>query len=107
MSLVTVRELRIGFRGPPLLDGVSTQIEPGQRIGLLGRNGAGKTTFLRILSGHVAPDGGEVVLAPGATVSLLAQEVPQNLTGAIQEIVRAGLPTASHDHDTAWKAEQQ
>jgi ABC transport system ATP-binding/permease protein len=107
MSLVTVRELRIGFRGPPLLDGVSTQIEPGQRIGLLGRNGAGKTTFLRILSGQVQPDGGEVVFAPGATVSLLAQEVPQHLTGPIHEVVRGGLPSVSHDHDTAWKADQQ
>src|SRR5262245_35189402 len=107
MSLVTVRELRIGFRGPPLLDGVSSQIELGQRIGLLGRNGAGKTTFLRILSGHVAPDGGDVVLAPEATVSLLEQEVPQHLTGTIQEVVRGGLPITSHDHDMAWKAEQR
>src|SRR5262245_32908972 len=107
MSLVTVRDLRIGFRGPPLLDGVSTQIESGQRIGLLGRNGAGKTTYLRILSGQVEPDGGEVVLAPGATVSLLAQEVPQHLTGTIQAVVREGLATASHDHDTAWTSEQR
>ena len=61
MSLITVRELRIGFRGPLLLDGVSCQIEPGQRIGLLGRNGAGKTTLLRILSGQLEPDGGGVV----------------------------------------------
>ena len=107
MSLITVRDLRIGFRGPLLLDGVSCQIEPGQRIGLLGRNGAGKTTFLRILSGQVEPDGGQVDFSPGATVSLLPQDVPQHLSGTIQEIVAAGLPTAANDHDTAWKAEQQ
>jgi ATP-binding cassette subfamily F protein uup len=107
MSLITVRELRIGFRGPLLLDGVSCQIEPGQRIGLLGRNGAGKTTFLRILSGEVEPDGGEVSSAPGATVSLLPQEVPEHLTGAIQDVVAQGLPLAADDHDTAWKVEQR
>ena len=90
MSLITVRELRIGFRGPLLLDGVSCQIEPGQRIGLLGRNGAGKTTLLRILSGQVEPDGGQVAFAPGATVSLLPQEVPQHLTGTIQDVVSRG-----------------
>src|SRR6186713_2704735 len=107
MALVTVKELRIGFRGPPLLDGVSCQIEPGQRIGLLGRNGAGKTTFLRILSGQIEPDGGQVSFAPGTTVSLLPQDVPQDLTGTIQEVVNQGLPIAADDHDTAWRAQQQ
>ena len=53
MALISVNELCIGFRGPPLLANVSCQIEAGQRIGLLGRNGAGKTTFLRLLSGDV------------------------------------------------------
>jgi len=107
MSLITVRELRIGFRGPLLLDGVSCQIEPGQRIGLLGRNGAGKTTFLRILSGQVESDGGQVSYAPGTTVSLLPQDVPQDLTGTIQEVVAQGLPIAADDHDTSWRAQQQ
>lgn len=93
MSLITVRELRIGFRGPLLLDGVSCQIESGQRIGLLGRNGAVKTMFLRILSGQVDPDGGQVGFAPGATVSLLPQEVPQHLTGTIQAVVAQGPPS--------------
>src|SRR4051794_6794035 len=107
MSLVTIRELRIGFRGPPLLDGVSCQIEPGQRIGLLGRNGAGKTTFLRILSGQEEPDGGQVDFAPGTTVSLLPQDIPQHLAGAIREVVAQGLAMATDDHETAWKAEQR
>src|SRR5438876_11771121 len=107
MSLVAVRDLQIGFRGPALLDGVSCRIESGERIGLLGRNGAGKTTLLRILSGQIEPDGGEVVYAPGATVSLLPQDVPQHLTGAIHDVVRQGLRAATNDHDTAWKAEQR
>src|SRR5262245_28269843 len=108
MSLITVSELRIGFRGPPLLDGISCRIEPDQRIGLLGRNGAGKTTLLRILSGEVEPDGGNVVFAPGTKVSRLAQEVPQDLTGSIREVVTLGLPHGTTlEPDTAWKAEQQ
>jgi ATP-binding cassette subfamily F protein uup len=107
MSLITVSELRIGFRGPLLLDGVSCQIDAGQRIGLLGRNGAGKTTFLRILSGAVEPDGGKVLFAPGVKVSLLPQDVPQDVTGTIEEVVAEGLPVAADDHDAAWKAEQR
>ena len=107
MSLITVRDLRIGFRGPLLLDGVSCQIEPGQRIGLLGRNGAGKTTFLRILSGQIEPDGGQISFAPGVTVALLPQDVPRDLAGTIREVVAQGLPAAAEDHDIAWKGQQQ
>src|SRR5262245_47095007 len=107
MPLVTITELRIGFRGPPLLDGVSCQIEPGQRIGLLGRNGAGKTTFMRILSGDVQPDGGEISFAPGTRVSLLPQDLPPALTGSIRDVVAQGVPHAADDHDAAWKAEQR
>ena len=106
MPLVTVKDLRIGFRGPPLLDGVSCQIEPGQRIGLLGRNGAGKTTFMRIVSGQVQPDAGQVVLAPGVRMSLLPQDVPHGVHGTIGEIVAQGLPPTAHEHESAWQAEQ-
>src|SRR6185369_3781975 len=108
MSLVTVKELRIGFRGPPLLDGVSCQIEPGQRIGLLGRNGAGKSTFLRMLNKEVEPDGGQLAFAPSVKVSLLPQDVPQNVNGPVREVVAQGLRHVDADeHDAAWKAEQQ
>jgi ABC transport system ATP-binding/permease protein len=108
MTLIAVSELRIGFRGPPLLDGISCRIEPDQRIGLLGRNGAGKTTLLRILSGEVEPDGGNVAFAPGVRVSRLAQDVPQDLTGSLREVVALGLPYgAALEAETAWKAEQQ
>src|SRR5262249_11103046 len=99
---------KIGFRGPPLLDGISCRIEPDQRIGLLGRNGAGKTTLLRILSGEVEPDGGNVALAPGAKVARLAQDVPQDLAGSIRGIVALGWPHgAVEEANTAWKVEQQ
>jgi ABC transport system ATP-binding/permease protein len=108
MNVITVSQLRIGFRGPALLDGVSCQIESGQRIGLLGRNGAGKTTLLRILSGEVEPDAGQVTFGPSVRVSLLPQEVPQDLTGSIGEVVAQGLSHMdADDHETAWKAEQQ
>src|SRR5262245_25737605 len=107
MSLITVKELRIGFRGPWLLDDVSCQVDSGERIGLLGRNGSGKTTLLRILSGQVEPDGGQVLAAPGTTISLLPQDVPQHLIGTIEEVVSSGLPATASDHDTSWETEQR
>jgi ATP-binding cassette subfamily F protein uup len=103
MPLVTLRNLTLRFRGPPLLDDVTCHVEAGQRIGLLGRNGAGKTSLMRLLAGTLQPDAGGVVFAPGARVALLQQDVPQDLGGRVQEIVAAGLPPAA---EAAWQQEQ-
>ncbi len=105
MALITVNQLCIGFRGPLLLDHVSCQIEAGQRIGLLGRNGAGKTTFLRILSGEVEPDHGEVSFAPGTSVSLLPQDVPLGLAGRVIDVVISGSKNVEPEAD--WQVEQR
>src|SRR5262245_46374436 len=107
MPLITVRDLTIRFRGPPLLDGVNCLIEPGQRIGLQGRNGAGKSTFLRLLAGELQPDQGGVIFAPGTKVSLLPQDVPANTHGTIAEVVATGVNVANHRDDAAWRAEHQ
>lgn len=110
MALVSIDDLSIGFRGPPLLDSVSCQIEAGQRIGLLGRNGAGKTTFLRLLSGDEQPDQGQVRLPPGARVSLLRQDVPQNLSAIVFDVVAEGLATIEQsggDGGDDWKSQNQ
>lgn len=93
MALITIEELSIGFRGPALLDEVNCQIEPGQKIGLLGRNGAGKTTFMRILCGEVEPDHGQVQFAPQTKVALLPQDVPQDKVGRVFDIVSEGFQT--------------
>jgi ABC transport system ATP-binding/permease protein len=87
MPIITLRDLRIGFRGPSLLEDVTCQIEAGDRIGLLGRNGSGKTTLMRMICGDIQPDGGSISLATGTRVSLLPQDVPQDLHGTIEEIV--------------------
>jgi ATP-binding cassette subfamily F protein uup len=105
--LVTIRDVTIGYRGPSLLDEVSTTIESGQRIGLLGRNGAGKTTFMRLLSGQAQPDHGEIILGPQVNVALLPQDVPGHLHGTITEVVTQGLAADHHEHEAAWKAERQ
>lgn len=106
MSLVTLQDLSIRFRGPALLDSVHCQIHRGQRIGLLGRNGTGKSTLLRILSGDIEPDGGQVVFAPGATVARLTQEVPSDMQGRIHEIVASGVAD-DNDPESGWQRQQQ
>jgi ATP-binding cassette subfamily F protein uup len=107
MALINVSDLTIGFRGPALLDAVSCTIDTGQRIALLGRNGAGKTTFMRILCGEIAPDAGQVSFAPGVRVALLPQDVPRDLTGPVLDILSSDMGDVAADPDLAWRFEQQ
>ncbi len=102
MPLVSIRNVSLRFRGPPLLDDVTCHVEAGQRIGLLGRNGAGKTTLMRLLAGETQADAGAIQFTPGATVALLRQDVPQDMTGRVRDIVAAGLPS-SDSEETAWE----
>ena len=103
MALLNATNLRIAFGGDPLLEDASCAIQAGDRIGLLGRNGAGKTTFLRILGGELAPDGGEIRMEKGARVSSLPQDVPQGLHGSTREVVATGLDPK----DEEWEREQK
>ena len=91
MALITLKDVTLGFDGPPLLERVRCQIEAGQRIGLQGRNGSGKTTLMRLVCGEIAPDEGQVVVAPGIRISLLPQEVPEQLPGTVFDVVERQL----------------
>ncbi|KAA5546357.1 ATP-binding cassette domain-containing protein [Roseiconus nitratireducens] len=104
--MLTIADVTIGFAGPSLLDGVTAQVERGQRIGLLGRNGAGKTTLLKLLAGQLQPDNGEIILDDQTRVARLIQDVPADLHGSIGEIVLSGVPKAKVDDPTTrWEAE--
>lgn len=105
MALVTLNELVIGFRGPPLLDHVSCHIEEGEKIGLLGRNGAGKTTLMRLLAGDLQPDHGEIAFSRGVTTAFLPQDIPSDLAGNISEIIESGIPPCPEEE--AWKSHGQ
>jgi len=109
MALLTVTDVSVGFSGPPLIDDVTFQIEAGQRIGLLGRNGAGKTTLLRLLSGDVEPDSGDVRVSRSVRVRLLAQDVPQGISGSVREVIESDLPKDAADPESGqeWKKEQK
>jgi len=110
MAIVEIRDLTVGFRGPPLLDGVDCQIETGQRIGLLGRNGAGKTTLMKIIAGSLPPDHGTVRFDAGTKVAILSQDVPEDLRGTIREVVTTGLTADQGDgyhQEDDWKIDQK
>ncbi|MDZ7778384.1 MAG: ATP-binding cassette domain-containing protein [Gemmatimonadota bacterium] len=92
MALVSAQNLTIAFGGHPLLDDATLQIERSERIGLVGRNGEGKSTLLNIVSGEIGPDDGTVALGTGVRVSLLPQDVPAGLPETVEEVIASGLP---------------
>jgi ATP-binding cassette subfamily F protein uup len=94
MALISASNLTLSFSGPPLLDDISLQIHPGERICLLGRNGEGKSTLMRVLAGELSPDAGEVGWSKGLTMASLPQEVPADLTGSIYDVVASGAGEA-------------
>ncbi len=75
MPLVTLDQVSIAFGHLPLLDKAAFQIEPGERVAVIGRNGTGKSTLLQILSGDIPPDSGAVLRQPGVRIARLVQEI--------------------------------
>ncbi len=69
MSLISCQRLHIAFGGPPLLENAGLRIERGERVGLLGRNGEGKSILMKIPMGSVTPDEGEVIQDVGTRAS--------------------------------------
>jgi ATP-binding cassette subfamily F protein uup len=90
MALISASNLSLSFSGPLLLDDISLQIHEGERICLLGRNGEGKSTLMRILAQELAPDSGEVAFSKGLSAASLPQEVPASLSGTVYDVVAAG-----------------
>jgi ATP-binding cassette subfamily F protein uup len=90
MALVTLRNIQLGFGGPPLLDQVNLTIRSGERICLLGRNGAGKSTLMKLLDGKLQPDDGDIEVRQGARICRLTQQVPTDTEGTVFDVVAEG-----------------
>lgn len=91
MTVLNVDELSISYGLKPLLENVSFRIEKGERVCLIGRNGEGKSTLLKIIAGTVAPTGGSVRLTPGLKLSYLQQEVTVDPEQTVYDEVIGGL----------------
>jgi ABC transport system ATP-binding/permease protein len=112
MALLSLQEVSLGFGGPLLLEKANLQIEAGERVGLLGRNGVGKSTLLKLVNGDFLPDSGTITRQQNLRVAYLPQEVPQELAGSVAEIVVSGLESlpmvVDEDHDgRQWQRQLQ
>lgn len=91
MSLLKMHQVSLAYGLTPLLDQVSWQIARGERVCIIGRNGTGKSSMLRIVKGEQAPDEGEVWRAPGLKIGELPQELPVAEQRTVFEVVADGL----------------
>ena len=110
MALISMQEVSLGFGGPLLLEEINLQVEAGERLGLLGRNGMGKTSLLKLLSGETAPDSGSIARQQDLRLAYLPQEVPQGMGGLVSEIVAGGLdgiPLTPEERDAPWQRQLQ
>jgi ATP-binding cassette subfamily F protein uup len=91
MALVSLQNIDVSFGGPLLLQGVDLSLDRGERVCLVGRNGTGKSTILRLITGEVKPDNGRIVYQQGVHITFLTQEVPREVRGAVFDVVASGL----------------
>ncbi len=91
MTVLTLRDVSLAYGHRPLLDHVDFDIAAGDRVCVVGRNGTGKSTLFKVLSGATVPDDGEVWRRDTLRIAHLEQEVPAELPGTVFEVVAAGL----------------
>lgn len=90
-NLITLDSVSLAFGLNALLDKVKLQIATGERVCLIGRNGAGKSSLLKIIEGVAQPDSGEIWRKPNLRLARLAQELPQDIASTVYEFVADGL----------------
>jgi len=88
--LLSASEIRLSYGWQTLLDGITIAIEAGEKIGLVGRNGCGKTSLLKILTGEHAADSGDISLRRGTRVGYLPQEFELDDERSVHENIAAG-----------------
>jgi ATP-binding cassette subfamily F protein uup len=114
MSLITLLNAHIAFGERPLLDGAQLTVQAGERLGLIGRNGTGKSTLLGILAGKISLDGGELQRREGLRLALVEQEPQLPLGETLQDslLLRAkayaiGGDGARADEREHWRLESR
>ena len=91
MSLLRFEDIRLDFGEQIILRDAEFSIEPGERVCLIGRNGAGKSTTLKLIMGEIEPDHGEIIPKAGMIVSQLRQNLPDAMDLPVREVILSGL----------------
>ncbi|MEM1300569.1 MAG: ATP-binding cassette domain-containing protein, partial [Pseudomonadota bacterium] len=93
--MLTIRDLGFSMAGKPLFQSASAQIPAGAHLGLVGRNGTGKTTLFRLILGELSPDAGDISLPPRARLGTVAQEAPGDHRTLLETVLAADTERAA------------
>jgi ATP-binding cassette subfamily F protein 3 len=107
MSLVSILNLSVVFVGRELFNNVNFSIEQGQKIGLVGPNGSGKTTILRLVIGDMQPDSGEIRIAKGTRIGYLPQDIYETLSGNLLSFILDSVPSRPRIRQEIERIEQE
>ena len=91
MTLIRFDQVSLKYGDQMILTEADLAIEPGERVCLIGRNGAGKSTTFKLITGETEVDSGEIVPRTGLVVSQLAQSLPEAMDLGVREVVKSGL----------------
>ena len=91
MPIISLNNIELSFGAEPLLYKASLQIEQGERVCLIGRNGEGKSSLMKVIEGKLQPDNGEIVRNQGVKIAKLSQDVPWDIQGNVFDVVSQGL----------------
>jgi ABC transport system ATP-binding/permease protein len=91
MPVIQIQGVDYSVGGPLLLEHVDLSIDRNERVCIVGRNGEGKSTLLRLIAGDIVPDDGEIRVEGGTRIARLAQEVPRDVDGSVFDVVAAGM----------------
>jgi ATP-binding cassette subfamily F protein 3 len=107
--MLNIQNLSYLQGGIPLLQNVNMQAYTNQRIGLVGKNGCGKSTLFRLIRGEIKPDGGEVAMQSGKTIAFVEQEIASSDQPALEFVLDGDVELrllektlAKENHDAAW-----
>lgn len=107
MALISLQDVTLGFGGPKLFESINLQIEQGERVGLLGRNGTGKSTLLKLINAEIFPQSGNLSRQQNLRAAYLPQEVPANIIGKVFDIVANGLESPPAHNEHHWQGQLQ
>ena len=105
MPIARLDQVSLSFGLRPLLDHVDLQVRKGERLCLIGRNGEGKSSLLKLLTREIAADSGEVWVRPGCRIAVLDQEVAADSTQSVRDVVTSGVDLL--DEHAHWQGELQ
>lgn len=97
--IITLRDIVAGFGGEPLFQGAELLLTPGMRACLVGRNGSGKSTIMKMVARLFEPDGGELYFEPGLTIGYLPQDVPLPGDGTVASFVATARSDGAPRHE--------